>query len=125
MPELDAMVGGGIPRGFLVAATGEPGTGKTVLCICFIAEGLTEDDRCIYVTTEESRDSRITQAAQFNMDFENAIAENRLIMIDALMGREEHWSLQSLDMEERDAQLPPEVQSRIRRAAREKEGEIP
>ncbi|MEM2094277.1 MAG: ATPase domain-containing protein, partial [Candidatus Bathyarchaeia archaeon] len=55
--ELDAMISGGIPRGFMVAVTGEPGTGKTVLCIHYIAQGIRDGDHCIYVTTEESRDS--------------------------------------------------------------------
>ena len=33
------------------------------------------------------------------MNFEKAIEEKKLIVIDALMGREDRWSLQSLDME--------------------------
>jgi KaiC/GvpD/RAD55 family RecA-like ATPase len=53
--ELDKMLSGGIPRGFAVAVTGEPGTGKTILCIHFIAQGVADGDKCIYVTTEESR----------------------------------------------------------------------
>ncbi len=91
---------GGIPRGFMVAVTGEPGTGKTVLCIHFIAQGIQEGDHCIYVTTEESRDSIVRQAAQFGFDFAGAIRNRRLIMVDALTGGEDSWSLKSLDMEE-------------------------
>jgi len=98
--ELDQMLAGGIPRGFSVAVTGEPGTGKTILCIHFIAQGISEDDRCIYVTTEESRDSIIVQAEQFGFDFSRSIREKKLIIIDALMGMKEEWSLQSLDVEE-------------------------
>jgi len=33
IPEVDKLLAGGIPEGFLVAITGEPGTGKTVFCI--------------------------------------------------------------------------------------------
>ena len=98
--ELDRMLAGGIPRGFFVAVTGEPGTGKTILCIHFIAQGIREGDRCIYVTTEESRDSIIVQASQFGFDFSESIREKKLIIIDALMGVKEEWSLQSLDVEE-------------------------
>ena len=36
IPEVDHMIAGGIPRGFLVACTGEPGTGKTIFSIHFI-----------------------------------------------------------------------------------------
>lgn len=98
--ELDRMLAGGIPRGFFVAVTGEPGTGKTILCIHFIAQGVKEGDRCIYVTTEESRDSIITQASQFGFDFSKAMEEKKLILVDALMGLEDPWSLRSLDVEE-------------------------
>ncbi|MEM2352076.1 MAG: KaiC domain-containing protein [Thermoproteota archaeon] len=98
--ELDAMLEGGIPKGFTVAITGEPGTGKTILCIHFIAQGISEGDQCIYVTTEESRESIITQAAQFGFDFSKGISEKRMVIIDALMGAKDEWSLQSLDIEE-------------------------
>jgi KaiC domain protein len=94
------MLGGGIPRGFTVAVTGEPGTGKTILCIHFIHQGIKEDDRCIYVTTEESKDSIITQASQLGLNLSEGIEAKKLIIIDALMGVKDAWSLQSLDIEE-------------------------
>ena len=96
----DELVQGGIPRGFFVAVVGEPGTGKTIFCIHFIAEGIREGDKNIYVTTEESRESIIRQAAQFGFDFESAIDDGRLVIIDALMGgRDDPWSLHELTPE--------------------------
>lgn len=100
IPEFDKLVTGGIPRGFLVAVTGEPGTGKTIFCIHFIDQGVKEGDVCIYVTTEESRQSILKQAAQFGIDFQAAVKGKRLIIIDALMGLEDQWSLRSLEVEE-------------------------
>jgi KaiC domain protein len=100
VPTLDALIEGGIPRGFFVAVVGEPGTGKTILCIHFISKGVDEGDKCIYVTTEESRKSIITQARQFNIDFEKAINEGKMILIDALMGGQEKWNLKSLSPDE-------------------------
>ena len=100
IPEVDHMIAGGIPRGFLVACTGEPGTGKTIFSIHFIEQGIREKDVCIFVTTEESRESIIAQASQFGFDFKRAIEEGRLIIIGALMGLEDKWSLRSLDIEE-------------------------
>ncbi len=98
---LDEILEGGIPKGFLVAVTGEPGTGKTILCLHFINEGIKTGDKGIYVTTEESRESILNQAKQFNMDFDKYLEEGNLIIIDALMGRrEDEWSLKSLDPEE-------------------------
>lgn len=101
VPGFDKLIEGGIPRGFFVAVVGEPGTGKTVFSIHFIAEGLREGDKCIYVTTEESRESIISQAALFGFDFESAIQRNQLVIVDALMGsRDDYWSLRELDVEE-------------------------
>jgi KaiC domain protein, PAE1156 family len=100
IPDLDKLLLGGIPRGFLVALTGEPGTGKTIACIHFIAQGIKENDKCIYVTTEESEESIIVQASQFNFDFKKAMQENKLIIIDALLGGEKEWTLKSLDLDE-------------------------
>ncbi|MET1102142.1 MAG: KaiC domain-containing protein [Pyrodictiaceae archaeon] len=98
---MDELLGGGIPRGFFVAVVGEPGTGKTVFCIHFIAAGIRSGDKNIYVTTEESRESIIRQAKMFGFDFDEAIEANKLVIIDALMGRrEDPWSLTSLDVEE-------------------------
>jgi len=100
VPGFDDLIAGGIPRGFFVAVVGEPGTGKTVFCIHFIAEGIREGDKNIYVTTEESRESIIKQAAMFGFDFQRAIDQGRLVIIDALMGgRDDPWSLHELDPE--------------------------
>ncbi|MCS7133042.1 MAG: KaiC domain-containing protein, partial [Aigarchaeota archaeon] len=76
-----------------------PGCGKTIFSIHFIHQGILDGDRCIYVTTEESRESIINQADQFNMNFRQAVEGKKLIVIDALMGMDDPWSLKSLDME--------------------------
>ena len=97
----DPLVQGGIPRGFFVAVVGEPGVGKTIFSIHFIAQGIREGDKNIYVTTEESRESIIRQAAMFGFDFERAIDQGKLVIIDALMGgRDDPWSLTELSVEE-------------------------
>ncbi len=101
VPGIDAMLRGGIPRGFLVAVTGEPGTGKTIFCLHFAWEGVKEGDRVVYVTTEESRESILSQAEQFGMDLRGAVEEGRAVVIDALLGRaSDQWSLRSLNPED-------------------------
>lgn len=96
----DPLIRGGIPRGFFVAVVGEPGTGKTIFSIHFIARGIRDGDKNIYVTTEESKESIIRQAAMFGFDFEKAIEEKRLVIIDALMGpKDDPWSLTELTPE--------------------------
>ena len=101
VPELDRLLQGGIPKNFVVAVTGEPGTGKTILLLSFIAKGLEICEKCIYVTTEESKESIIRQAKQFKWDFEKAIDEGKLVIIDALLRPvEDEFSLKRLDVEE-------------------------
>lgn len=97
--ELDRILGGGIPRGFLVAVAGEPGTGKTVLCIHFSWQGILDGDRVIYITTEESRESVIGQAESLGMRLGDAVAGGKAILIDALLGSDK-WSLRSLNPED-------------------------
>jgi len=99
--KLDELLAGGIPEGFFVALVGMPGTGKTIACLHFIWAGLSNGESCIYVTTEESRESIIRQAEQFNMNFKGAVEEGRLIIIDALMReRRDEWSLIDVTIEE-------------------------
>jgi len=101
IPELDRLLRGGIPKNFIVAVTGEPGTGKTILLLHFIAKGLEIGEKCIYITTEESRESIITQASQFNWDFRKAIDQGKLVIVDALLKpTEDEYSLRRLDVEE-------------------------
>lgn len=96
----DRIIGGGIPRGFFVAVTGEPGTGKTIFCLHFAWRGYLDGDKVIYVTTEESRDSIVRQAAMFGMDLEKAVDEGQMIIIDALMkSREDEWTLEEVDVD--------------------------
>jgi len=101
IPKLDELLQGGIPKGFLVTVTGEPGTGKTILCLHFVQEGLKEEEPAIYVTTEESRESLIRQAAQFGWDFYEPMTRGDLIIIDALMREtKSEWTLRRLTVEE-------------------------
>lgn len=99
--KLDELLGGGVPKGFLVALVGMPGTGKTVACLHFAWAGLKQGESCIYVTTEESRESIVRQASQFKMDFQSMVREDRLVVVDALMReKEDEWSLRDVTIEE-------------------------
>ncbi len=97
----DELIEGGIPRGFFVAIVGEPGAGKTIFCIHYAGEGVRVGDKVIYVTTEESRESILKQAEQFNIPLRRAWEEGRAIIIDALIrDREDPWSLREVTVEE-------------------------
>jgi len=68
--ELDEALEGGIPKGSWVAITGEPGTGKSIMCMHYAYKGLKEGDPVIYVTTEAEFRDVVRQAEQFGMNFE-------------------------------------------------------
>ncbi len=67
VPELDRALQGGVPRGSWVAISGEPGTGKSVLCMHYAWSGLRAGEPVIYVTTEAEFRDVIRQARQFRM----------------------------------------------------------
>lgn len=52
---LDDVLGGGLPVGHVYLVEGEPGTGKTTLALQFVAEGLRQGEKVLYVTLSESR----------------------------------------------------------------------
>ncbi len=101
IPEIDRMLAGGVPKGFLVAVVGEPGCGKTIFSMHFISAGLRRGEKAVFVTTEESRESIIRQAEMFNLGFGDAVKKGQLIIIDALLKpREDPFSIYTLDPEE-------------------------
>ena len=69
--ELDEALEGGVPKGSWVAITGEPGTGKSILCMHFAWAGLLGGDPVVYVTTEAEFRDVVRQARMFSMDFES------------------------------------------------------
>ncbi len=84
-----------------MAVVGEPGTGKTVFGLHFAWQGVREGDRVIYVTTEESRESILRQAAMMGMPLARSVDEGKAVVIDALMrSRGDEWSLEELTVEE-------------------------
>ncbi|MEM1644850.1 MAG: KaiC domain-containing protein [Ignisphaera sp.] len=70
IPELDQALEGGVPKGSWIAITGEPGTGKSILCMHFAWAGLKAGDPVVYVTTEAEFRDVVKQARLFGMDFE-------------------------------------------------------
>ncbi|MEM0000386.1 MAG: KaiC domain-containing protein [Desulfurococcaceae archaeon] len=68
---LDEALEGGVPKGSWVAVTGEPGTGKSIVCMHFAWAGLLAGDPVVYVTTEAEFRDIVRQAKMFNMDFES------------------------------------------------------
>jgi circadian clock protein KaiC len=55
-PGFDDVLGGGFPRGFFYLLEGEPGSGKTTLALQFMAEGLRQGEKTLYITLSETPD---------------------------------------------------------------------
>lgn len=65
---LDAILGGGIPKGYVVAVIGSYGTGKTTLGLHFIYEGLKNGESCIVLSFGEDEESIMRNAKSVGMD---------------------------------------------------------
>jgi len=78
VPELDTMLGGGIPEGDSVLVAGASGTGKSVLATQFIAEGIRQGEPGIVVVFEERPQEYAGRAGSFGLDLETPQREKKL-----------------------------------------------
>ncbi|HVF19790.1 MAG TPA: ATPase domain-containing protein [Mycobacteriales bacterium] len=65
---IDDMIGGGIPAQDAVLVTGPSGVGKTILSLQFLYVGLTNGERCLYTSFQETPDDLIATADSFGWD---------------------------------------------------------
>ena len=70
VPELDLMLGGGVPEGDSVILAGPTGIGKSVLATQFIAEGLKHGEAGIVAVFEERPDEYVNRATSFGLELE-------------------------------------------------------
>ncbi|MAG18439.1 MAG: hypothetical protein CL944_03130 [Candidatus Diapherotrites archaeon] len=79
---LDEMMNGGIPKGNLVVLSGDPGSGKTVLCWQFIYEGITKfNENAVYVSLEETEQTIYEGAREFGWDLKKLVDAGKLLII--------------------------------------------
>jgi len=81
IPELDVMMGGGIPEGDSLLIAGPSGTGKSVFATQFIAEGLRRGEPGIVAIFEERPEEYAGRAANLGLDFEKYQHEGKLSII--------------------------------------------
>ncbi len=70
IPELDAMLGGGVPSGHSLLVAGPSGAGKSILGRQFIAEGLRRGEPGVVAMFEELPDEYVAAARRMGMDLE-------------------------------------------------------
>lgn len=76
--ELDAMTGGGIPRGDSVLVAGPSGTGKSLIATEFVAEGLRHGEAGLVLVFEERPDEYASRARTFGLDLDGARTDGKL-----------------------------------------------
>lgn len=78
-PELDALVGGGIYKGSSTLVIGPSGTGKSVLSLEFIIEGLKVNEPSLYIGFEESKAQILRNAQSFGWALSPYIKKDQLV----------------------------------------------
>lgn len=75
---------GGLPVGRSTLVSGTSGTGKTLLAVQFLYNGITQfDDPGVFVTFEESPTDIIKNAYSFGWDLQALIDQGKLFILDA------------------------------------------
>ena len=80
---LDRLIEGGFPKGRSILLTGEPGTGKSIFALQFLAEGLARGEKCVFVTADEGPLDVIEQAASIGWDFARHVEQKKLAILNA------------------------------------------
>jgi circadian clock protein KaiC len=81
IPELDKMMGGGIPEGDSVLVTGASGTGKSVLATQFIAAGIRQGEPGIVAVFEERPQAYTDRAGSFGLDLVTPQQDGKLLIL--------------------------------------------
>lgn len=79
---LDALIEGGIPKGFTVLVAGNPGTGKTILTTHFLYEGLINGESALYVSFSESKKQFYENFERFGMRFSDFEKDKKFAFLD-------------------------------------------
>jgi len=101
--ELDRMCGGGFFRDSIILVSGATGTGKTLMATEFLKAGAQNQERCLYLGFEESREQLFRNAAGWGIDFESMEQRGLLKVVcdyPEVMGLEDHLLRIKRDLDE-------------------------
>jgi len=79
---LDTLLFGGFPIGRSILVSGEPGTGKTILCLQFLLEGLSNGEKALFITIDEKPDHLIADALALGWDLIPYLQTGQLQIMD-------------------------------------------
>ena len=83
--KLDEVLGGGIPQGHMVMLSGNTGTGKTLLAMQFIVQGIKEGDNGVFMAFEEPIEQVKKTALVHGWDFEQYEKQGKLAFVDTFL----------------------------------------
>lgn len=72
----------GLPRGDAILVRGEPGTGKTILCLQFLHKGTEKGEKGIYITTEETPETMMRTGGELWSDFPSLINGKEIVIVN-------------------------------------------
>ncbi|MBI1978851.1 MAG: hypothetical protein HYS62_02180 [Candidatus Aenigmarchaeota archaeon] len=77
VPGFDKLIEGGLVKGSINLVAGNAGTGKTILGMQYIWNGLQKGENGVYVTLEQRPDDILRDVARFGWDFSKYAAAGR------------------------------------------------
>jgi len=78
---LDKMLYGGFPKGHVVAVIGPAGSGKTIMALQFLWDGLKNGEKCLAFSLEETPVTLERYAEKFGWSFKKYINKGQLLFI--------------------------------------------
>lgn len=79
---LDAILGGGIPRGHIVMISGSSGTGKTILGTEFLFRGAKKNENGLYISLSESKEKFLKNISGFRFYEPKFVDTNKIRVLD-------------------------------------------
>jgi len=81
IPRLDGLISGGLPSNSITLVSGTPGSGKTIMCYHYITEGLNNNEKCLYLTSDERVENILKQANELGFDFQRYVDSEQLTFL--------------------------------------------
>ncbi|HUT00645.1 MAG TPA: ATPase domain-containing protein [Candidatus Thermoplasmatota archaeon] len=75
---LDELLSGGLPKESITLVSGPPGSGKSIFCYQFLAKGVEEGKKCLYLTLDKKIEGLLLQAAELGIHFDSAIQSGQI-----------------------------------------------
>ena len=81
-PSLDGILNGGIPEGDQILVSGPPGSGKSILAMHFIHEGIKNGENGVFFTLDSEKKYLIEQMKGAGIEVEKLIQEGKMDVIE-------------------------------------------